>query len=244
MYRVTFLSLTVAAILVLPQMLLAEDGRKRSFDPQEIFQKIKQADKDQDGKLSKEEVSEHMRPHFDKVDTDKSGYLEKPEIRRAVHGMMVFMRLKQADKDNDEKLSKEEAPQRMKTHFDKIDKNGDGLLDYEELKPVIERIVKHAGDRGPGKGHEHKGRHGHGDKDKEHHGHKGHGEMFKRLKAADKDNDGRWSKEEAPDRMKEHFEKIDANSDGLIDKEEIKAAFKAQMKEMHQKHAEGSNKKE
>ena len=229
MYRVMLGVLVVVAIVALPQMLLAQEGEKPEFNPKEIFKKVKEADKDKDGKLSKEEVDENFRPHFDKVDTDKSGYLEAPEIRRAVRGMMIFMRLKKADKDGDNRLSKEEAPERMKARFDGIDKNSDGYLDLEELKPVIERIVKQMDARGgPRKGKKPQGAKKPG---------KGrpHAEMFRKLKEADKDNDGKWSKEEAPGHMKENFGKLDANSDGFVDKGELKKAIQAHMKEAGKK---------
>ncbi len=231
MYRVMLGVLVAVAIVALPQMLLAQEGEKPQFNPKEIYKKVKEADKNKDGKLSKEEVDERMRPHFDKVDTDKSGFLEAPEIRRAVRGMMIYMRLKNADKDNDNRISKEEAPERMKARFDGIDKNSDGYLDLEELKPVIERIVKQMDARGgPRKGKGPKGakKPGHG---------KGrpHAEMFRKLKEADKNNDGKWSKEEAPGRMKKNFGKLDANSDGFVDKKELKTAIQARMKQAGKK---------
>ena len=40
------------------------------------------------------------------------------------------------------------------------------------------------------------------------------------LKSVDKDGDGKISKEEAPERMKERFGEADSDSDGFIDKEE------------------------
>ena len=46
--------------------------------------------------------------------------------------------------------------------------------------------------------------------------------MIERLKAADANKDGKLSKEEAPDRMKENFDRIDANSDGFLDETELK----------------------
>ena len=45
-------------------------------------------------------------------------------------------------------------------------------------------------------------------------------EMFKRM---DKDGDGTLSKEEAPERMKEHFDEIDTDKDGKLSKDELKA---------------------
>jgi Ca2+-binding EF-hand superfamily protein len=42
------------------------------------------------------------------------------------------------------------------------------------------------------------------------------------LEAFDKDKDGKISKEEAPDRLKERFEQVDSNSDGFIDQAEFR----------------------
>jgi collagen type III alpha len=50
--------------------------------------------------------------------------------------------LKQNDKNGDGKLSKDEAPERMREHFDQIDKNGDGSLDAEELKGMMQNRPK------------------------------------------------------------------------------------------------------
>lgn len=52
-------------------------------------------------------------------------------------------------------------------------------------------------------------------------------EMFKRM---DKDGDGTLSKEEAPERMKEHFDEIDADKDGKLSQDELKAHREKRMK--------------
>ena len=43
------------------------------------------------------------------------------------------------------------------------------------------------------------------------------------MMAMDKDDDGKISEEEAPERMKAMFGRVDGNSDGFIDKSEIEA---------------------
>ena len=55
--------------------------------------------------------------------------------------------------------------------------------------------------------------------------------MHDRLKAADKDGDGKISRAEvvALPRLAKHFDEIDTNKDGFLDREEMKA--------WHQKHA-------
>jgi collagen type III alpha len=57
-------------------------------------------------------------------------------------------------------------------------------------------------------------------------------EFRQRLKEADKNGDGKISKDEAPDVLKERFDRIDANSDGFIDE--------AEMRQMFQRMAQGA----
>ena len=49
----------------------------------------------------------------------------------AARGPMFFQSV---DTDHDGKLSKSEAPERLKAHFDQFDKNHDGSLTPEEIR--------------------------------------------------------------------------------------------------------------
>ncbi|MFO7902655.1 MAG: EF-hand domain-containing protein [Planctomycetota bacterium] len=133
--------------------------------------------------------------------------------------------------------------------FKKFDKNGDGQLSKEEFvagaKKVQERM-KHmlhhrrpphharrayrgAPHRGaPHHGAPHRGRHPRGpaaerkpSKDKAI-----AKKIIERIKEADKDDDGKISKEEAPDRLKKHFDKVDKNDDGYVDKAEVRGMLR------------------
>ena len=48
--------------------------------------------------------------------------------------------LKQIDRDGDGKISKEEAPERLKERFDTVDTNKDGVLDKAEQERLAQRM--------------------------------------------------------------------------------------------------------
>jgi len=56
------------------------------------------------------------------------------------------------DKDGDGKISKEEAPEPMRAGFDKLDKNGDGLLEQSEMGAMPDMRRKSEGAPGEAKG--------------------------------------------------------------------------------------------
>ena len=55
------------------------------------------------------------------------------------------------DANGDGKLSKDEAPERMKENFDRIDSNNDGQLDQEELQRMIRRFRLNQPDEASGR---------------------------------------------------------------------------------------------
>ena len=101
------------------------------------------------------------------------------------------------DKDGDGKISKDEAPEPMKNFFDRMDANGDGFLERSELEAMRNR----RGGGGPG----------------------GPGGGPPNLMQYDKDGDGKVTKEEAPEFMQSFFDRMDANGDGAIDRQEIES---------------------
>lgn len=83
----------------------------------------------------------------------------------------------------------------------KIDKNGDGQITMDEIRPNF-----NGGGAGPNVD-----------------------DMISRMISQfDKDGDGRISKAEAPERMQEMFDRADVNHDGFLSKEELRAAFASQ----------------
>lgn len=124
-----------------------------------------------------------MMPVLAALDADKDGVISKSEINNAAAALR------------------------------KLDKNGDGELDAEEMRPTRSEGGRSRGgapDGGPGG--ERGGRSG------------GAGGMMDRIMSQDKNQDGKLSKDEVDERMLPMFDRLDANSDGSIDKSEIEAA--------------------
>ena len=95
------------------------------------------------------------------------------------------------------KISLDEAPERMAEHFDEHDTNSDGFIDKKEQDAVIEFIRQRFSQRNRPD--------------------QSRGLTFEQM---DTNKDGKISRDEAPERMAEHFGEADRNSDGFIDKEE------------------------
>lgn len=109
-------------------------------------------DKDSDKKLTKEELGKDREPMLEKHDADKNGTIELEEWIKARSeaparrpgGDARGDAFKNMDKDNDGKISKEEAGPRVKDNFDKWDADKDGFLTKEEFDNGIKAM---GGDR-------------------------------------------------------------------------------------------------
>ena len=98
------------------------------------------------------------------------------------------------DIDGDGRLVTNELPERMQQRFDRMDANSDGYVDEAEMQAMRGR-----GGRGPA----------------------GPGGFVSRLMEADADEDGRISRDEAPEPLQQRFDQMDANGDGFIEQREL-----------------------
>lgn len=230
-------TVAVAAILTTPVLSLAADdgqpragkrGKKRQAIPENLLEKL---DTNADGKISTEEAPERLKKVFSKLDGNADGAIDATELkagrekrdggpakRTAEAGPAAKEMFARFDSNSDGKISQEEAPERMKRHFGRIDANGDGGVDAEEMAAAR---AKMAGNRPQGAPQRPKGT----------------PEPGALLKQFDKDGDGKLSQEEAPERMKQYFAVIDADSDGSLSGDELAAALR-RMRERQEGNSE------
>lgn len=110
-------------------------------------------DRNGNGKLEPEEIDLAVAS-LRKLDKNKDGNITREEIggpQRSPGGGPTrgggnFF--KELDKDGDGKVSKEEAPERMKERFDRIDRNSDGFIDSEEQEAVLKLFRERSGQDG------------------------------------------------------------------------------------------------
>lgn len=147
-----------------------------------------------DGKISREEARTMPRlaQEFDRLDTNKDGYLTRDEMPRGMnrpyHGKRGggWARL---DTNGDGKISRDEARASpyLNANFDQLDTNKDGFLTRDEMP----------------RGH-----------------HRGQGGGFNRLDT-DGDGRISREEAKANPQLSQNFDLIDANKDGYIDRSEM-----------------------
>jgi len=151
--RLVTCSLAVTAVL-LGGPARAEDRTRQAkpaaakegplhFDVDRFFQDF---DKNKDGSLARDELPEAMRKHFDRIDLNKDGKLSKEELEQGMAHLhpprrpsdMVYILVEMSDCDE---CCCDEV-QRAYDILRKLDKNGDGKINADELQAMREGLLK------------------------------------------------------------------------------------------------------
>lgn len=136
------------------------------------------------------------------------------------------------DTDGDGSLAFAELPERMQKRFEKVDANQDGSISAGELTTAFEnRQGKDRGERrgknkGAGEGSSERGAREKG---------KRRIDPAQLIQRMDKDGDEKISLDEAPDRLKKNFSRMDANTDAFLDLAELTTAMEMMQQKRHKK---------
>lgn len=167
----------------------------------------KEADANQDDKITQDEARAFADARFTEVDTNKDGIITRAEADalRAKHAAKFKAKGEEhfaaKDTNKDGKLSQSEVPRMPAEIFKKLDANGDGGITKEEFAAA-------------------KPPHGHKGGPKGEHAGKGkHGDLFAMM---DQDGDGKVTRAEAQAASEKHFARADKNSDGVLTKDELR----------------------
>jgi len=201
----------------------------------QMAERLRQLDKNGDGKVELSEVPEEGKERFemalDQFDKNDDDAIDREEMAAAARqfgaaaggseggnrpdrpqGPPVVVAA--IDTDADGTLSAEEI-EGASAALKKLDKDGDGKLTRKELMPAPGAGRTFSREGGPERPFNPE-------------------QVTKRLMNHDKNGDGKLQKEELPEGMQRRFDRLDANSDGAIDAEELKAMV-AQMQDRAKK---------
>jgi len=74
----------VFGIMIISNMSYGQSqGRQERKAPPAFSELLKEMDKNEDGKLSKEELKGPLKENFSKVDTDEDGFITEEEFKKA-----------------------------------------------------------------------------------------------------------------------------------------------------------------
>lgn len=150
-------------------------GEGRGGDTTAMVDRFMQFDKNKDGKLSKDELSERMQGIITRADKNDDGVATREELQAMASqgtggdrggrggfgrggegpgpgGPDFFARMfDERDANKDGKLSADEMPEQMKGRLEQIDTDKDGSVSREEMESMMSRM-RRGGGRDVGRG--------------------------------------------------------------------------------------------
>lgn len=134
-------------------------------DPAAFVDRIFQDDRNGDGVLSSDEISDRLASMMQGADTNGDGALDRAEVtaamqnargrygrRRGFDPQQMTQQLMQGDRNGDGVLTPDEVPPNAMGMLRGADQNGDGALDAQELQAVSQRMSERFGRGGRGYG--------------------------------------------------------------------------------------------
>ena len=123
----------------------------------------------------------------------------------------MIERIRGWDANDDGFVARSEVPEPTRDRFDRMDENGDGVLEAGEIESLPARMGPGRGGRGDRGGLG--GRGGRGTR----------GDPIARLRSFDANGDGRITRDEIPEQAGGMFDRVDTNGDDVITADELNA---------------------
>ena len=132
-------------------------ARRTNARPAGFFRKL---DRNEDGSLTIDEIPQRLRQRLGRLDSDGNGIVSRKEFAAATKGsgrgqpdrnkpkqarnmamnLSPGALLDRLDRNDDDRLSENEVPARMRKKCAEIDSSGDGFVDAAEMATLMERI--------------------------------------------------------------------------------------------------------
>lgn len=162
--------------------------------PPPVAERLKTADKDDDGFVTKEELA--VAAPGGKPGAKKPAAAEGPNPAKLIEKL---------DTNGDGKLEGDEIPERMKERIARLDTNNDGAIDKEELAVMAGKMKRPGGPVGAG-------------------GRPIPPAMIEQLKSLDIDGDGKIPLADLPEMAQRFGKRLDKDGDGSLTVAELEAA--------------------
>ncbi|MFO0630809.1 MAG: hypothetical protein U0325_34995 [Polyangiales bacterium] len=188
---------------------MAEPGSGgHHFDPARMVARF---DRNGDGRTTLDELPPRMRERVSPADVDHDGAISAQEFTTHLQTMRAE-RFRRADTNSDGAITADEAGERW-ARIGRADANHDGRVTADELQGAFAQMRgRH---HGPGGEMGPRGEHGPG------------WDPSRRLARFDANGNGQVEVNELPERMQQRLGAADANRDGVLTAEEMRAFFEA-----------------
>ena len=118
------------------------------------FEKLlEMMDRNEDGKLAKDEVEGPLTRDFSRIDTNEDGFITEAELQEAAphhngrrrgrkNTATLTSVFKEMDTNKDKKIAKDEAKNQIAERFEEFDLDNDGFISKIEMGKALKQLQK------------------------------------------------------------------------------------------------------